>query len=86
MAKDHPFRGGVSGAKHRCLFDLFQLSPGGMDFTQDDQHNRAAQQGVPTSDQGYGDCSRGDRLLSDPGLHLFENGDALEVKPCRKSA
>ena len=52
-----------------------------MDFIKDDQHHRAAQQKVQAMDQGHGDRSREDRLLSHPGLHFFEQGDALEVQP-----
>jgi hypothetical protein len=37
----YTLRSGMSGAKHRCLFDLFQLSHGGMDFAQDHQFAKA---------------------------------------------
>ena len=59
-----------------CL-TFFNFPRGGMDFVKDYQHYRAAQQRVQTSDQGHGDRSRRDRLLSDPGLHIFENGDCI---------
>lgn len=71
----------MSGEKHRSLSDLFQLPPGGMDLPPDNEHHRTAQQRVSPSDQGHGDCCWRNRLLSAPGLHIFKNGIALEVKP-----
>jgi len=70
----------------RCLSDFFQLSAGRMDLFKSHQYHWTVEKRIQEKNQAHGNHCRGNRLLSNPGLYNVENGGALEVKSCRKSA
>ena len=74
------------GAIPRGVPDLLRLPGRSVGVAQNDQHHRAAPQGVQETNSTDGDPARGSCMLSSPGLHLVENGVALAINPCRESA
>lgn len=86
LGEGSSFGGEMFGELVGGVFDVLQVSRGGMAGVADDERHRAAQQGVQTPNQNHGDCRRRECLLSSPGIHQSKDGVALEKESYRKSS